>query len=190
MWRTVGQINLLWQQLFLIRLLIRWSRSKASGRWPARGKKKKKNPKNLSTTLMAHTPFADLMKQIPPVLIYENIRVTQKAHPVTVVSDGLSFILLCNNNIKKCTRNERKPQIETSHSISSLQTRWHRSLPYSFFIPRWGILFSHPRDYTPVCTTELGRAARLSSEFSERNVKMIALSIDRLEDHRGWTEVW
>uniref|UniRef100_A0A667ZW92 Peroxiredoxin 6 n=1 Tax=Myripristis murdjan TaxID=586833 RepID=A0A667ZW92_9TELE len=50
----------------------------------------------------------------------------------------------------------------------------------------WGILFSHPRDYTPVCTTELGRAARLSPEFSKRNIKMIALSIDSLEDHHGW----
>lgn len=54
---------------------------------------------------------------------------------------------------------------------------------------RWGILFSHPRDYTPVCTTELGRAARLSSEFSKRNVKLIALSVDFLEDHHGWTKV-
>lgn len=54
---------------------------------------------------------------------------------------------------------------------------------------RWGILFSHPRDYTPVCTTELGRAARLSTEFSKRNVKMIALSVDFLEDHHGWAKV-
>lgn len=54
---------------------------------------------------------------------------------------------------------------------------------------RWGILFSHPRDYTPVCTTELGRAARLSSDFSKRNVKLIALSVDFLEDHHGWAKV-
>ncbi|TNM97993.1 hypothetical protein fugu_014239 [Takifugu bimaculatus] len=53
---------------------------------------------------------------------------------------------------------------------------------------RWGILFSHPRDYTPVCTTELGRAARLGGEFSKRQVKMIALSIDGVEEHRGWTK--
>ncbi|KAI3375221.1 hypothetical protein L3Q82_021713 [Scortum barcoo] len=52
----------------------------------------------------------------------------------------------------------------------------------------WGILFSHPKDYTPVCTTELGRAARLSGEFSKRGVKLIALSIDCLEDHHGWTK--
>lgn len=50
-------------------------------------------------------------------------------------------------------------------------------------------MFSHPRDYTPVCTTELGRAARLSGEFSKRDVKMIALSVDCVEDHHGWVKV-
>ncbi|XP_069718344.1 peroxiredoxin-6 [Phaenicophaeus curvirostris] len=53
---------------------------------------------------------------------------------------------------------------------------------------RWGILFSHPRDFTPVCTTELGRAAKLAAEFSKRNVKMIALSIDSVQDHLGWSK--
>ncbi|XP_071948480.1 peroxiredoxin-6-like [Antedon mediterranea] len=50
----------------------------------------------------------------------------------------------------------------------------------------WGILFSHPADYTPVCTTELGMAAKLAPEFKKRNVKMIALSCDSVEDHNGW----
>ncbi|KAL7386461.1 hypothetical protein ABVT39_008794 [Epinephelus coioides] len=59
---------------------------------------------------------------------------------------------------------------------------------HEFLGDSWGILFSHPRDYTPVCTTELGRAARLSSEFIERGVKLIALSVDCLEDHHGWTK--
>ncbi|NWS57810.1 PRDX6 protein, partial [Chunga burmeisteri] len=53
----------------------------------------------------------------------------------------------------------------------------------------WGILFSHPRDFTPVCTTELGRAAKLAPEFSKRNVKMIALSIDNVQDHLSWSKV-
>ncbi|XP_028666540.1 peroxiredoxin-6 [Erpetoichthys calabaricus] len=52
----------------------------------------------------------------------------------------------------------------------------------------WGVLFSHPKDFTPVCTTELGRAARLAGEFQKRNVKMIALSIDSVEDHLGWSK--
>lgn len=50
----------------------------------------------------------------------------------------------------------------------------------------WGVLFSHPGDYTPVCTTELGMVARLKSEFDKRNVKPIAISVDGLVEHNGW----
>lgn len=50
----------------------------------------------------------------------------------------------------------------------------------------WGIIFSHPADYTPVCTTELGAVARIKHEFERRNCKVIAVSVDPLESHRGW----
>lgn len=50
----------------------------------------------------------------------------------------------------------------------------------------WVVLFSHPADFTPVCTTELGRTAALQGEFAKRNVKTIAVSVDPLESHRGW----
>lgn len=52
----------------------------------------------------------------------------------------------------------------------------------------WGVLFSHPKNYTPVCTTELGYTAKLKDDFDKRNVKAIGLSVDKLEDHHGWSK--
>ncbi|MFN8244134.1 MAG: peroxiredoxin [Ferruginibacter sp.] len=57
---------------------------------------------------------------------------------------------------------------------------------YEYLGDSWGVLFSHPADYTPVCTTELGRTALLKEEFARRNVKVLAVSVDPLDKHLGW----
>ena len=57
---------------------------------------------------------------------------------------------------------------------------------YDYLGDSWGVLFSHPADYTPVCTTELGHTAKLKDEFEQRGVKAIALSVDDVESHKGW----
>lgn len=59
---------------------------------------------------------------------------------------------------------------------------------YNYLGEGWGILFSHPADFTPVCTTELGSVAKLKDEFEKRNTKVLALSVDPLKDHLKWIE--
>lgn len=59
---------------------------------------------------------------------------------------------------------------------------------YDYVGDSWVVLYSHPSDYTPVCTTELGKTASLKNEFDKRNVKVLALSVDSVEDHHGWVK--
>jgi alkyl hydroperoxide reductase subunit AhpC len=59
---------------------------------------------------------------------------------------------------------------------------------YEYLGNGWGILFSHPADYTPVCTTELGRTAALQEQFHQRNTKVLAVSVDALDRHAGWVK--
>jgi alkyl hydroperoxide reductase subunit AhpC len=59
---------------------------------------------------------------------------------------------------------------------------------YDFLGDSWGVLFSHPADFTPVCTTELGRVAALKGEFDKRNTKVVGLSVDALGNHEKWSE--
>lgn len=59
---------------------------------------------------------------------------------------------------------------------------------HTFLGDSWGVLFSHPADYTPVCTTELGRTAQLKEEFRRRNVKVLAVSVDPLDKHTDWVK--
>ena len=59
---------------------------------------------------------------------------------------------------------------------------------YDYLGDSWAVLFSHPADYTPVCTTELGKTAQLADEFAKRNVKVLAVSVDSLDKHNGWVK--
>lgn len=59
---------------------------------------------------------------------------------------------------------------------------------HDFIEGRWAVLFSHPKNFTPVCTTELGYTAKLKPEFEKRGVTVLGLSVDRLEDHAGWAQ--
>ncbi len=59
---------------------------------------------------------------------------------------------------------------------------------YNYLGDGWGILFSHPADYTPVCTTELGKTAALQEQFRQRNTKVLAVSVDGLDKHEGWVK--
>ena len=59
---------------------------------------------------------------------------------------------------------------------------------YDYLGDSWGVLFSHPADFTPVCTTELGEFAKRKGDFDQRNTKLIGVSVDPIESHRGWAQ--
>jgi alkyl hydroperoxide reductase subunit AhpC len=76
---------------------------------------------------------------------------------------------------------------DTAPDFTAETTEGHLSL-HEYLGDSWGILFSHPADFTPVCTTELGDFARRIEEFAQRNTKLIGVSVDSVESHRGWSK--
>jgi len=74
---------------------------------------------------------------------------------------------------------DKAPNFQAQTSVGEIDL-------YEYLGDGWGVLFSHPADYTPVCTTELGATAALKEEFAKRNVKVLALSVDSVESHHGW----
>ena len=73
------------------------------------------------------------------------------------------------------------PNIKADSTIGPIEL-------FEYFGSDWGILFSHPKDFTPVCTTELGRLAQLAESFEKRGVKIVGLSVDTVQDHKEWTK--
>ncbi|MBX3253494.1 MAG: peroxiredoxin [Chitinophagaceae bacterium] len=74
---------------------------------------------------------------------------------------------------------------DTAPDFSAQTTEGNISF-YEWLGNNWAILYSHPGDYTPICTTELGRTAQLKDEFAKRNAKVLAISVDDLQSHQGW----
>lgn len=89
------------------------------------------------------------------------------------------LLILTNNNMATLRLGDTAPDFQAETTSGPLS--FHEWLGDS-----WGVLFSHPADYTPVCTTELGATAKLRNEFEKRNVKVAAVSVDPLDSHQGW----
>ena len=89
------------------------------------------------------------------------------------------YICYLNNYTMSLHLGDIAPNFKAETSIGPIDF-------YEYLGNSWGILFSHPADYTPVCTTELGRTAALQGEFAKRNVKVLALSVDPVDKHIGW----
>ena len=100
-------------------------------------------------------------------------------------SNGINFMTL-NKTYKPLNFNPMSLRLGDLAPNFKAQTSKGEIDFYEYLGDSWGVLFSHPADYTPVCTTELGKTASLKDEFDKRNVKVVALSVDSVESHKGW----
>jgi len=100
-------------------------------------------------------------------------------------SNGINFMTL-NKTYKPLNFNPMSLRLGDLAPNFKAQTSKGEIDFYEYLGDSWGVLFSHPADYTPVCTTELGKTASLKDEFDRRNVKVVALSVDSVESHKGW----
>jgi len=100
-------------------------------------------------------------------------------------SNGINFMTL-NKTYKPLNFNPMSLRLGDLAPNFKAQTSKGEIDFYEYLGDNWGVLFSHPADYTPVCTTELGKTASLKDEFDKRNVKVVALSVDSVESHKGW----
>jgi len=90
-----------------------------------------------------------------------------------------NFLLTNNSKTMSLRLGDIAPNFKAQTSLGEIDF-------YEYLGDSWAVLFSHPGDYTPVCTTELGKTASLSEEFKKRNVKVLALSVDALDKHQSW----
>ena len=104
----------------------------------------------------------------------------KKTTPYSIHEPSISIL-----NFKAAHMTLRLGDTASDFEQQSIQGNIH---VYEYLGDCWGVLFSHPADYTPVCTTELGYTAKLHDEFQKRGVKAIALSVDDVESHKGWIE--
>ncbi|MEY3187003.1 MAG: hypothetical protein RL675_827, partial [Bacteroidota bacterium] len=94
---------------------------------------------------------------------------------------NILFTFVVNINVMSIRLGDDAPNFKASTTIGEIDF-------YEYLGDSWGVLFSHPADFTPVCTTELGRTALLKEEFEKRNVKVLAVSVDAIDNHFSWVK--
>jgi thioredoxin-dependent peroxiredoxin len=128
-----------------------------------------------------HNAYAAIRQSHGIAILFFNIQASQYFAGRAILHKLRKIFLISNINIMALRLGDDAPNFKAATTVGEID--FHEYLGNS-----WGILYSHPADYTPVCTTELGRTARLKDEFAKRNVKVLAVSVDSLEHHMDWVK--